>query len=377
MQWKVQLFELNYDEDEVKAVQEVLRSGWLTMGEKTREFERRFAEVLGSGVGAVAVSSGTAALHMAMLALGVGPGDEVIVSALTFIADANAVRMVGAKPVLADCVSYEDWNLDPEDVAGKVTSRTKAIIAVHYAGYPCAMAELLEVCAEHDIALVEDAAHAVGAAYHGRMCGTLGRIGCFSFFSNKNLSVGEGGMFASTSEETVRKGALLRSHGMSTLTLDRHEGRAITYDVLTPGLNYRIDEIRAALGLVQLERLRLSNQRRRRISAHYSRLLFETPGLTIPFQRVENVDPSYHIYPVLLDREVDRTALIVKLRDKGVQTSIHYPAIQRFSAYVDENLGGTPVANDISERELTLPLYPTMSEDDVDYVVDALEGALG
>jgi dTDP-4-amino-4,6-dideoxygalactose transaminase len=203
MDWKIQLFKLNYDEREVEAVSRVVRGGWLTMGERTKEFESRFAALMGQSAQAIAVSSGTAALHMAMLALGVGPGDEVIVSSLTFIAAVNVVRLVGARAVLADCRSAGDWNIDPADVECKVTGKTRAVIAVHYAGYPCAMAELEQVCARNRIALVEDSAHAIGATWRGRQCGTFGAVGCFSFFTNKNLSVGEGGMYVARDAHTM------------------------------------------------------------------------------------------------------------------------------------------------------------------------------
>jgi dTDP-4-amino-4,6-dideoxygalactose transaminase len=377
MDWKIQLFKLNYDEREVEAVSRVVRGGWLTMGERTKEFESRFAALMGQGAQAIAVSSGTAALHMAMLALGVGPGDEVIVSSLTFVAAVNVVRLVGARAVLADCRSISDWNIDPANVERKVTGKTRAVIAVHYAGYPCAMDELEQVCARNRIALVEDSAHAIGATWHGRQCGTFGAVGCFSFFTNKNLSVGEGGMYVARDPELTRRGRMLRSHGMSTLTLDRHEGRAISYDVLEPGLNYRIDEMRAALGLVQLDRLAGCNSRRGMLVARYHEQIDRIPGVSIPFRRVPlDVKPCYHIYPILLDRGIDRTKVVAGLRDRGIQSSIHYPAIQRFSAYAGTDLDATPIANDISDRELTLPLYPGMADSDVDLVCDALKAAM-
>jgi dTDP-4-amino-4,6-dideoxygalactose transaminase len=375
--WKIQLFKLNYDEQEVEAVVRVVRGGWLTMGEQTKEFESRFSKMLGEGSEAVAVSSGTAALHMALLALGIGPGDEVIVSSLTFIAAVNVVRLVGARAVLADCRSVEDWNIDAADVERKVTSKTRAVIAVHYAGYPCGMDELEKVCHRRSIGLVEDSAHAIGATWRGRQCGTFGRIGCFSFFTNKNLSVGEGGMFVSGEQALTRRGRMLRSHGMSTLTMDRHEGRAISYDVLEPGLNYRIDEMRAALGIVQLERLADANRRRGALVAMYHEQLDRVSAVSIPFRQIgPDVIPCYHIYPILLDTGVDRNKVIGALRERGVQSSIHYPAIQQFSAYKDLDLGVTPIANDISSRELTLPLYPGMMASDIGMVCDALKAAL-
>ncbi len=374
--WKVQLFELNYDERERRAAEAVLQSGWITMGERTIEFEQQFAAFLGHDTRAVAVSSGTAALHMALLALGIGPGDEVVLSGLTFVADLNVVRMVGATPVLADCTSFDDWNADPEDISRKITSRTKAVLVVHYAGYPCAMERLQEICVTRGVALIEDSAHAIGATWHGQACGTFGDIACFSFFTNKNLSVGEGGMLVTRSESLEREARHVRSHGMTTLTLDRHLGRAVTYDVVRPGLNYRIDEIRAALGLVQLEKLPDGNRSRRLLTEEYRRRISDLPGVTIPFEKASNVEPSYHILPVLLESEQLRSAVIARMHEQGIQASIHYPSMRGFSSCTGLDLGPTPIADEISGREMTLPLYPTMPMDSVRVVVSALHKAL-
>jgi dTDP-4-amino-4,6-dideoxygalactose transaminase len=346
------------------------------MGERTQEFERSFETFLQNGVKATAVSSGTAALHMAVLALGIGPGDEVIVPSLTFIADVNVVRMVGAEPVLADCASLSDWNIDPADVEKKITPRTKAVMIVHYAGYPCKMDEITALCKARGIHLIEDCAHSPGATYKGRHCGSFGDVGCFSFFTNKNLSVGEGGMYVVRDEALHRAGGYLRSHGMSTLTLDRHKGRAISYDVLQPGLNYRMDEMRAALGLVQLEKLAEANEARRGLTEHYHEGLRDVDRLTIPFLDHPNRQPSYHIYPILLDKEIDRLAVIEAMKEKGIQTSIHYPSFKEFTAYRELGRYPTPVADEISRRELTLPLYPTMGFEAVERVIEALRAAL-
>jgi dTDP-4-amino-4,6-dideoxygalactose transaminase len=365
--WKVQLFELNYDELEIQAVEEVVRSGWITMGPKTSEFERAFQAEL-DGHMCTAVSSGTAALHLAMLALDLAPGEEVIVPALTFVADANAVRMAGAKPVFADCESLEIWNVGVESIRQLITDRTRAVICVHYAGYACRMEELRSLCDENDLALVEDAAHAPGGTYGDRPLGTIGDIGCFSFFTNKNLSVGEGGMVAVGDPDLDARIRLLRSHGMTTLTLDRHEGRAISYDVLQPGLNYRIDELRAALGLVQLTKLLDANRRRGELSVYYDSLLDQVDGIQRPFRGYQPGVNTFHIYPVILNEGLDRDSIIGALRTRGIQASIHYPAIPGFAAYSHHDPAATPLAADIARRELTLPLYPTMGSAKVDLV---------
>jgi dTDP-4-amino-4,6-dideoxygalactose transaminase len=376
MDWKVPLFELNYDARESKAVTDVLASGWITMGECIQNFEREFSEFLGHGSLATAVSNGTAALHMAVLALGIGPGDEVIVPSLTFIADVNVVRMAGAVPVLADCAALADWNIDPADVEKKITSRTRAVMIVHYAGYPCKMDEISALCKARGLHLIEDCAHSPGATYKGRHCGTFGVVGCFSFFTNKNLSVGEGGMYVVRDEALHRVGGYLRSHGMSTLTLDRHKGRAVSYDVLQPGLNYRMDEMRAALGLVQLEKLSEANEARRKWTEHYHDGLRDVAGISIPFLDHPDGQPSYHVYPILLDKGIDRLAVIEAMKEKGIQTSIHYPSFKEFTAYRELSRYPTPVADEISRRELTLPLYPTMGFEAVERVVATLRAAL-
>jgi dTDP-4-amino-4,6-dideoxygalactose transaminase len=378
--WRVQLFELNYDDRELAAATEVIRSAWITMGEKTKSFESSFGSFLGNSVLCTAVANGTAALHMALLAAGVGPGDEVLVPSLTFVADINVVRLVGAEPVLVDCTSYDDWNISPEGIAAAITPRTKAVLVVHYGGFACDMDAIISAVRDKSdgrhIALIEDAAHAPGSDYRGRACGTIGDIGCFSFFTNKNLSIGEGGMYVTRSQELHDKGRHLRSHGMSSLTLDRYKGRAISYDVIEPGLNYRMDEMRAAIGLVQLDKLPEANRRRGELVARYRQLLADVPRMSVPFSGYNFGEPSYHIFPIILDKTVDRMEIIAGLKENGIQSSIHYPPFQEFTAYKDSGLADTPIALDISKRELTLPLFPTMSFDQVDLVCSTLRKLL-
>ena len=369
--WKVQLFKLNYDEREPQAVKEVVESGWITMGEKTKSFETAFSKVH-DDVLSTAVSSATAALHMSLLALGVKEGDEVIIPALTFVADINVVRMVGAAPVLADCESYDDWNISAGTIENVITPKTKAVIIVHFAGYPCQMDEIVALCEEKNIALIEDCAHAPGARYKGRSVGTFGKYGCFSFFTNKNLSVGEGGMLTTQDEKLDQQAKYFRSHGMTALTLDRHKGRAITYDVAQSGLNYRIDEMRSALGLVQLDKLSDANAKRKLLVERYVEKLSDVEHISIPFQNISDIDPVYHIFPILLDKKIDRVALIGALKEKGIQSSIHYPAFKDFTAFKNIGLNEAPIAEDIAKRELTLPLYPTMSLEQVDLVCEIL-----
>ena len=370
-QWKVQLFKLNYDEMEPQAVKEVLESAWITMGQKTIDFETKFTEYLGYGVKGLALSNCTAALHLALIALGIKDGDEVITPSLTFVADQNVTSMVGATNVLADITSYEDWSMDPKDIEARITPKTKALILVHYAGFACDMDAIVDICKRHNIYLIEDCAHTPGADYKGRPLGTFGDVAAFSFFTNKNLSVGEGGMIVTKSDELIEKLKGLRAHGMSVPSFDRFKGRAITYDVVAPGLNYRIDEMRSALGLVQLAKLDKANQSRTDLVHHYYERLDNVKGISIPFRNFTRGKPNFHIMPIMLADNIDRIKLINSMKEDGIQTSIHYPVIQNFTAYQGK-VNHTPKAEYVSEHELTLPLYPTMTMAEVDLVCDAL-----
>lgn len=369
--WKVQLFKLNYDNKEIEAVTEVLESAWITMGQKTRDFETGFSSFLGHDSKCLAVSNGTAALHLALLALDIKAGDEVITPGLTFIADQNVVTMVGATNVLSDITSRDDWSMDPADIERKITDKTKAVLIVHYAGFACDMDAICDICKRHNLYLIEDCAHTPGADYKGRPLGTFGDVAAFSFFTNKNLSVGEGGAVVTSDEVLYKKLQGLRSHGMSVPSFDRFKGRAISYDVEIPGLNYRIDEMRAALGLVQLQKLEMANKARQKLVLHYYERLDGQLKINIPFRRFSRGNPNYHIMPLLLDDSVDRLHVIESMKEDGIQTSIHYPEIQEFSAYKD-TVNPTPIAQYVSKHELTLPLYPTMTIEEVDLVCDAL-----
>lgn len=378
MEWNIQLFKLNFDHREVLAASSVVEGGWLTMGEKIINFEKNFGVFLGKNVYCKAVANGTAALHMALLALDVKKGDEVIIPSLTFVADANVVNLVGAIPKLADSSSIDNWNVSLESIKKKITDKTKAIIVVHYAGYPCEdILEISQLCKDKGIGLIEDVAHAPGATISGRSCGTFGDIGCFSFFSNKNLSIGEGGMVSTLDPKLDQKLSYFRSHGMTTLTLDRHKGRAITYDVKHPGLNYRMDEIRAAIGSVQLKKLPEGNTRRGELTERY-RYNLKKSKVLIPFKKQsESLKSVYHILPVLLPENTDRVEVIEAMKHKKIQTSIHYPPFWSFSAYQGQfTSNDSPITSNIAQRQLTLPLFPTMLEDEVDKVCDALLDAL-
>ena len=376
--WDIQLFKLNFNHEETKVVSNVINGGWLSMGEETISFEESFGSFLGEDVYCKAVSNGTAALHMALLALDVRNGDEVIIPSLTFVADINVVTLVGATPVLADSRDLDDWNVSLDSIKQNVTDKTKAVIVVHYAGYPCNdIVAISSFCQERGIGLIEDVAHAPGASMDGKTCGTFGDVGCFSFFSNKNLSIGEGGMVSTLRPDLHKKLGYLRSHGMTTLTLDRHKGRSITYDVAQPGLNYRMDEMRAAIGSVQLDKLPQGNIRRGELTERY-RVNLRGSKVLIPFEdQASNATSVYHILPVLLPENADRSSVFGALKEKRIQSSIHYPPFWDFTTYKGQfSPNDSPVTADICRRQLTLPLFPTMTEDEVDQVCNALLEAL-
>jgi len=369
--WRVQLHKINYDEREYQAVKEVLDSGWLSISEKTLAFEAKFSEFLGHDSKCLALSNCTAALHMALLALGIKEGDEIITPSLTFIADQNVSLMNGAKNILADISSMEDWSVDPDDIEARITSATKAVMIVHYAGFACDMERITALCKKHGLLLIEDCAHSPGSDYKGQPLGTFGDVSAFSFFANKNIAVGEGGMVVTRNTDLYEKLRLLRSHGMSVPSFDRYKGRAVSYDVQSPGLNYRIHEISSALGLVQLKKLEDANEKRKKLVEHYYGRLDKVQSVSIPFRFFSRGKPNYHIMPILLSEKIDRAAVIDSMKQDGVQTSIHYPAIQNFSAYKDK-VNSTPKAEYVCAHELTLPLYPTMTTEEVDIVCDTL-----
>ncbi len=372
--WKIPLFELEITDEDVTSVLRPLRNRWLTMGEETQRFEAAFKERTGSRH-AFAVNNGTSALHLALLALQIGPGDEVLIPSFTFVACANVVRAVGADPVFVDIADETDWTISPADLEAKITPRSRALMVVHYAGFPGRMEALLAIARKHRLAVIEDCAHALISKQGGTSCGCFGDVGCFSFFSNKNMTTGEGGMVTTQRDETAERLRLLRSHGMTTLTLDRYQGRAISYDVTTVGLNYRIDEIRSALGRSQMERLTRNLELRREIYQTYVDLLAPRDEIMLPFlDRVED-ETGYHIFPIALPDGAGRDAFIQALKAEGIQTSIHYPPIHRFQAY-QEYLAGRdvhcPLTESISARQVTLPFYPGMSGEDIRFVCEAV-----
>lgn len=376
MPYEIPLFDLNFDDDEQRALRETLRSRWISMGQKTALLEQRFAEHLGGGVHAVAVSSGTAALHLAMVALGLQSGDEVIVPSLTFVATANAVRYTGATPVFADITGMQDLSIDPQSVLDRITPKTRAIIAMHYGGFACDMDALAAIARDHNLSLVEDAAHAPASTFHHASLGTLGDIGCFSFFSNKNMTCAEGGMLVTKDAMYAQCARSLRSHGMTTLSFDRAQGHATSYDVTDLGYNYRLDDLRASLALVQLDKLRKDARRRQEIRDLYIRRISRLEDVIIPYVGWPHISSNY-IFPIVI-REGGaprRDGIRSRLADNGIQTSVHYPPAHHFSIYAG-NHHALPMTDQAAAHEITLPLYAGLTEAQIDRIVRALKDSL-
>jgi dTDP-4-amino-4,6-dideoxygalactose transaminase len=377
------LSDLDYGPEEEAAALRVLRGKWLSQGPEVQAFEREFAAHL-EVKHAVAVANGTAALHLAYLALGLGPGDEVVQPAVNFVAAANMAVAIGAVPVFADIHNPDEPTLDPADLERRLTPRTRAVVVMHYGGYPCRMAEIVAVCRERGLAVIEDACHAVGARYldplgrapHGQRAGALGDIACFSFFSNKNLAVGEGGMITTDREDLAARLRLLRSHGMTTLTWDRHQGHASSYDVVAHGYNYRLDELRAALGRCQLRKLEGNNARRKELVLRYRERLVGLPGWVIPFGRYPG-DSAYHLMAAVApDGEVRKRA-VSALKEAGIQTSFHYPRVDLFAGFAGCRQGRLEQSQTFHERAITLPLYPTLAPAQVDEITGVVRKAAG
>jgi dTDP-4-amino-4,6-dideoxygalactose transaminase len=377
MRWRYPLSDIDVGKEEEKEVLKVLRSKWLSTGPVTERFEKAYSRYLGGGF-ALAVSNGTAALHLALACLDLRNGDEVILPSLTFVATANAVLYVGGKPIFADIVSTDDLNISPEEIEKKVSNRTKAIVVMHYGGYPCDMESIVAIAKKHRLPVVEDAAHAPGAKCQGEKCGTLGTIGCFSFFSNKNLVTGEGGMVFTRNQAFAERMRTMRSHGMKTLSWDKYRGHFSSYDIDGLGYNYRTTEIQSALGLVQLRKLNRNNQKRRKLVGVYREELQRTEGISIPFLSC-GARPSHHLFPILVSPAIPRDKVMEDLRAHGIQTSIHYPPIHLFSLYRKRfgyKEGMLPKTEEVSRREATLPLHPGMDVNDVRWVAKKVKGVI-
>lgn len=374
MSWRVPLSTLPMPEEDVAAVVACLEDGWLTMGPRTQAFEEALAEYAGTEH-AVAVSSGTAALHLTCLAAGIAPGDEVIAPGLTFVASASAAEFCGATPVLCDVVSPPDPNIDVADLAERLTERTKAVVAVHFCGYPADLEALRALCDERGLVLIEDCAQALGARTGtGAMVGTVGNAGCLSFFSKKQLPLGEGGAVVTDDADLAAKVRSLRSHAMTTVTWERHRGHADSYDIVDIGFNYRLDEPRAALGLSRLPRLDGEIAERRRVARAYREQLGGLDGLELMWSD-EDVERSSHFaFPVLLRDRERRDAFRDALRERGIQTT-WYPPLSRLTTFQARSLS-LPRVEEAAYRHCALPMSPTLTGQQIGEVVSAAAAAL-
>ncbi len=375
MSYQIPLFNLNFDEREAKAAYDTIKSGWISTGPKCAELEEMFAKMLGAKY-AVSVTNCTDALHICCMLCGFGPGDEVICPSLTFAASANCIRYVGATPVFADIVGPEHINIDPADIEKKITPKTKGIVVVHMAGYPAKMDEIMTIAKKHNLKVVEDACHGPLSEYKGKKLGTIGDCSAFSFFSNKNISTGEGGMFVTNSEELAAKAKLLRSHGMTTMSYQRASGHATEYDIVELGYNFRMDDIRASIAIEQLKKLPEDLEKRITVRKRYLENLKDVKGLVIPFADCKEFTSNY-IMPVVLTEgnKERRNAIREKIHEAGIQTSVHYPAIHKFSIYKDYG-AVLPQTEYVTGHEITLPMYAALQMEQVDFICDTVKKAI-
>lgn len=375
MDYKIPLFDLNFDEAEEKAVLDTMRSKWISTGPKTAEFESKFASML-KVKHAVALSNCTVALHLALKVLGIKDGDEVICPSLTFVATVNSIRYLNATPVFADNKSFDDLTIDPEDIESKITDKTKAIVVMHYGGFACDMEAILEIAKKYNLKVIEDACHGPLSEYNGKKLGTIGDVGCFSFFSNKNISTGEGGMLVTNDSELFERVKLLRSHGMTSLSYERSKGHSTSYDVIDLGYNYRMDDIRASIGIVQLDKLNKDLDKRAEVRSMYIEELKNNQELIIPFIQNKNFSSNY-IFPIVLKNSTSekRDEVRVKLAEAGIQTSVHYPAVHRFSIY-QNYYADLPNTDYVSENLITLPMYSSLNQEQVKIITTSLKKIL-
>lgn len=375
MAYKIPLFNLNFDGKEAQAAADTINSGWISTGPKCAELEQMFVDMFHVGY-AVSISNCTDALHLCCLACGVGPGDEVLCPSLTFAASANCIRYAGATPVFCDIVGPEHINIDPVDAEKKITPRTKAILVVHMAGFPCRMDEIMALAKKHNLRVIEDACHGPLSEYKGTKLGTIGDCAAYSFFSNKNISTGEGGMFITNSKEIADKVRLLRSHGMTTMSYQRAGGHATSYDIVELGYNFRLDDIHAAIAIEQMKKLPGDLEKRVAVRARYLDKLSRVANVVVPF--ADNTDfVSNYIMPIVLTKGTaeDRDKIREAIHAAGIQTSVHYPAIHRFSIYKDYG-AVLPQTEYVTDHEITLPMYAALTMEQVDFICETVDKAI-
>lgn len=358
-----------------KEVMKSLNQRWLTNGPFLKKFENKTKQFIGSKH-AIGVGSATHALHLSVKSLGIGPGDEVLVPTFTFAATANAVTYCGGKPILVD-VTNNTFTIDPAKIRKKITKKTKGLIVVHYGGQSCDMDEIKQIARSAGIKLIEDCAHALGSTYQRKKCGSIGDAGCFSFYPTKVITTGEGGMITTNLSNVGEKVKLLRSHGMSVQAKDREAKLQWKYDIVDLGYNYRMDEIRAALGISQFKRVKKINEIRIKIAKKYDTLLRKIKGITIP-QRHKDRNHIYHLYTIKIEKDyqITREELFKKLSNKGIGTSVQYFPLHLMSFYKKKyniNSKKFPNANVLKDQVLCLPIFPQMTLKQIEYVTSQLQ----
>lgn len=363
------------DDSDIQAVVEVLQSDWLTTGPKVPEFENAVSNYVGASHG-IALSSGTAALHGAMYAIGIGVGDEVVVPAITFVATANSVLYQGGTPVFAD-VYADTLLIDPADVCRKITDRTKAIIAVDYAGQPCAYNQLVEIAEKYNLKLIADSCHAIGAEYNGKKCGTFADLTVFSFHPVKHITTGEGGMVVTNDFELAESISKFRNHGINSDHRQRETMATFQYDMERLGYNYRISDIQCALGISQLEKLPEWLVKRQRIAKLYDILLADFVDV-VPLHCHPKVVHAYHLYVVQLSETIDRELVFQFMREHNIGVNVHYQPVYLHSFYKQHGYEGVqcPVAENVYKTILSLPMSAALSESDVELIVECLGDAV-
>jgi dTDP-4-amino-4,6-dideoxygalactose transaminase len=364
------------EEDEIEEVVDTLRSGWLTFGPKTIRFEELIADYVGAEH-AIAVNSCTAALHLSLLALDIGEGDEVITTPYTFAATGNVILHCGARPVFVD-IERTSYNLDPDSIIEAITPRTRAILPVHFAGHPCDMRTIGEISADHELFVVEDAAHAIGSEYDGKKIGTHGTSVCFSFYATKNLTTGEGGAVTTNDRGFADRIRIMRTHGLSRDAWKRYTSAGNWYyEIEQCGWKYNMTDIQASLGIHQIKKIDRFTSIRREYAETYTRILEDQPDCILP-QEESHVKHSFHLYPLIL-KNYDRNRFIQEMEQRGVGCSVHFIPLHLHPLYkrlLGDQRGKFPNAEWIYEREVSLPLYPAMTPDSVEYTANAVRDIL-
>lgn len=364
-------------QEELSAVQEVLKSGWLTTGAKVKEFEENMQQYLNCKK-AIGLTSCTGGLHIALAALNIKPEDEVIVPTYTFAASAHVVAWLGAKPVLVD-VEKDTFNIDPQRIEKAITSKTKAIMPVHFAGHSCDMDAITNLAKKHHLFVIEDAAHAIGTEYKGTKIGNFGDATVFSFYVTKTMTTAEGGMIVTNNEELGKKLKRFSYFGVDKDAFNRYSEKGTWYyEIVDLGYKYNMDNVQGALGVEQLKKIESFIQKRRILAQHYTKLLKKIPGIIPPTEKAYTRH-SYHLYPILIEPErvsLNREQFINKLKEWNIGSSVHFiplhlhPYYQKVYGY---KKGDFPVAEDLYDREISLPLFPDMTLQDVEYVVECIK----